>query len=113
MLKLNISYLTSLRSIKRTFTYLLDLGLSRSVAQRVSSGEAKVVNLAHLTKLCLALRCTPNDLLEWQGDPNAMDQHHPLRALINDKGRLENVSKIKNMSLEKLERLNDLIGDME
>ncbi|MBU2913985.1 MULTISPECIES: helix-turn-helix domain-containing protein [Reichenbachiella] len=112
MLKLNIDYLTRLRGISKNFTYLTKLGLSYNISQRLSTGNVKSINLGHLEKICLDLRCTPNDLLEWHAD-QSVSSDHPLHTLVRDPRLLESLEKIQNLPLDKFKRLNDLIDNLE
>ncbi|MGL1885892.1 MAG: helix-turn-helix transcriptional regulator [Reichenbachiella sp.] len=113
MLKLNIANLAHLRGIKKVYSYLMKLGLSHSISQRLSTGSVKSIRFDHLEKLCLILQCTPNDLLEWNNDSTSINTHHPMKALVRDPKSLAHLDKIKSMSLDKLARLNDLIADLE
>jgi DNA-binding Xre family transcriptional regulator len=113
MLKLNIHYIATLRGYNKAYAFLMSLGISHNIAQRLAAGDTKKIPLDHLEKICIALRCTPNDLLDWQADNQAVDADHPLHALNRDTARLKNLEKLKSLPLDKLERLNELIGEME
>lgn len=43
-------------------------GIGYSVIQRLYNDQVKSVELETINKLCLALECTPNDLLEFIPD---------------------------------------------
>jgi DNA-binding Xre family transcriptional regulator len=113
MLKLNIKYIATLRGYTKAYAFLMKIGFSHNTAQRLASGNAKNIPLDNLEKICIALRCTPNDVLDWQADNQAIDADHPLHALNRDTARLKNLEKLKSLPLDKLERLNELIGEME
>jgi len=69
----------------------------------------KGIKLVHLERLCLALRCTPHDLLEWNPSDNYVDVSHPLFAL-RKRDDLEDVFPlIHNMPVDELEDVLDFI----
>ena len=51
------------RNIQTPFTFLLKIGISNSTASKMLKGKAVQVNFDQLTKLCLNLNCTPNDIM--------------------------------------------------
>lgn len=44
-----------------------DTGVSYNNLHRIATNRAKVISFEMLEKLCMALDCTPNDLLELEG----------------------------------------------
>jgi len=68
-------------------------------------------SLDTVEKLCLALNCTPNDLLEWTPSKNmTVNDTHALNALKRNEDFLENVNRlVNNVPLEKLEKIQEII----
>jgi len=57
-------------------------GFSRNMAYDLVSARFIYLNMNKVEKLCIALSCTPNDLLEWQPNPDVkIPESHPLHAL--------------------------------
>lgn len=82
MVRLRIKELMEERGIKHPFTALCKLGITHAIAQKYISGEKRWIILAHVEKLCLFLRCTPNDLFEWVPDGQTVaDKEHPLHRV--------------------------------
>ena len=44
-------------------------GLSRAMVRRLERGSCRVLRLEMLERLCLALECTPGELLAFEPDP--------------------------------------------
>lgn len=51
------------RNIQYPFSFLVEIGMSNSTASKMLKGEAVPINFTQLTKLCLNLNCTPNDIM--------------------------------------------------
>jgi hypothetical protein len=65
-----------------------------------------------LERLCIALRCTPNDLFDWEPceQVNA-DKDHPLYAL-NRPGKVTDMKKIlQSIPMDRLEEIDTLINE--
>ncbi|MDO5523874.1 MAG: helix-turn-helix transcriptional regulator [Bacteroidia bacterium] len=110
MISFNLLPMMTLRSIsgsKRQF--LIGLGINHMSADKLLRGEMTALRLDQIEKICLALRCTPNDLLEWTPDSNrVVDEAHPLHQLTqgeNMENLLQKMSKLSPKELE--ERMGD------
>lgn len=51
------------RNIQYPFSFLTDIGMSNTTASKMLKGVAVQINFTQLTKLCLNLNCTPNDIM--------------------------------------------------
>lgn len=103
MLHLNITPILRLRGIYSAYSFLMKQGFSHAVARNLAKNSAANIKLEHLTKLCEALNCTPNDLMFDDGTNNALGAEHELKKLKKD--RFVNTEFIKNFPLEKLQEL--------
>lgn len=82
MLSLNVKRMMRLRGVENHYHLMLELGFVPSTARAFLSGEIVLIKLEQLEKLCVALNCTPNDLLEWR--PNAsqnVSETHSMNGL--------------------------------
>ena len=43
-------------------------GVPKELVYRLDAGEARYVDLDAITRLCIALRCQPADILVWNND---------------------------------------------
>lgn len=97
MLILNLERIIRMRGVKHPRAYLVNHGYSDGEARNLLSGKLKLVRLTLLTRLCETFNCTPNDLLDWNGDAN-----HVLAALSKDKAP-DIVRLLEGKSPEELE----------
>jgi len=82
MLYTNIQKLFALRGITKPAKFLMQNGFTRTMAYNITSSRFTYLDMNKFEKLCIALSCTPNDLLEWQPNPSAaIPESHPLHAL--------------------------------
>lgn len=106
MLKFNLKTYLQLRNVNKPRTFLINLGIYHGTARKILSGEMDTLQLRHLENICRALRCTPNDILEWMPDPQRpVDESHPLYQLASNKNLNRLLEKIGKLSVEELERL--------
>lgn len=79
MLKFKIKEILLAMGIEQPYTWLLKNG---KFGQRKTSNllrkDVFTITLKDLSKLCILLHCTPNDLLYWQmGTKHVLDPKHP------------------------------------
>ncbi len=82
MLITNINKLLKLRGITKPKNFLMENGFSNTTAYNITHYRFTTLTLDKVEKLCIALSCTPNDLLEFKPDPNSsIPENHPLNKL--------------------------------
>ena len=59
---LNLEPILAARNIKTSYSYLTNLGINGKTAQKMLNGTSVQLNYDQLTKLCINLNCTPNEL---------------------------------------------------
>ncbi|MCV9389087.1 helix-turn-helix domain-containing protein [Reichenbachiella ulvae] len=108
MLRLNISRVMRIRGIRNPYKFLRDQGISHAVVNRLLSGKSKGVKMDQLQRICLALHCTPNDLMEWDNAQSSLSDEHPIQELVrvDDNFSLEDLRKLP---LEKLRELEEML----
>jgi len=67
------------RNIQYPFSFLVEIGMSNSTASKMLKGEAVQINFTQLTKLCLNLNCTPNDIMALRYLP--IPENHALKVI--------------------------------
>lgn len=83
MLKYNLKKHFKLRGITYPARFLVEIGFTKQSAYNVARGNFVSLSPEHLEKLCLALNCTPNDLMEWEPGKNiANPETHSLQKLL-------------------------------
>jgi DNA-binding Xre family transcriptional regulator len=111
MLKINILRVCQIRNIERPFSFFKNHGFSTSAATRIASGNLNGLALDSFEKVCLALNCTPNDLLEWVPSKNVnLSPNHSLNALKRNEAILASFTQlVKDASFDKIEKIQEII----
>lgn len=106
MLKFNLYPIFRIRNVSNPRRFLIARGMNHISASKLLKGEQSSLRLKHVERICRALHCTPNDLLEWSPDANeVLDQAHPLRLLAPRKKVGALLNKLESLSIEEIERL--------
>ncbi|GAF02320.1 helix-turn-helix domain-containing protein [Saccharicrinis fermentans] len=112
MLKYNFRRIFRARGIEKPHAYLRKAGFSVNFATKVKNNNIKRLDLKELEKLCLLLRCTPNDFMEWMPDPNTeLSEKHPMNDLKKPANEVDFVKTLSEVPLGKLEELNRLLKE--
>ncbi|MBV6642275.1 MAG: helix-turn-helix transcriptional regulator [Cyclobacteriaceae bacterium] len=111
MLKLNLAYLFKVRGVKSAFGFLRKIGFTHYVAYSWSSERRKSLHIEHITKLCIALNCTPNDLLCWEDGKYPLAAGHPLQKLRSQHDKPFNIDLMKSFPLDKVDRLQKFLEE--
>lgn len=112
MLKLNLTYIFKIRGVKNHYGFIKKLGFSHDVSHRLAQGQTLGVKMRHLEALCLALHCTPNDLMEFEDADNRTDANHPMQKLKRDTSALESMDQLRKLPIEKIKELQKLMKEM-
>lgn len=102
MLKYNIKLICTNRQIKYPVSFLTKAGFRAQTASRIVNNKFVSLSPALIEKLCLALHCTPNDLMQWSPDPKTGSNNHPLQSLIRDEENLQLLNLTENIPIDKL-----------
>lgn len=103
-----------LRDVKNPVTFMIKNGINRSTASNLFRGQVTFIKLEHLERLCLLLKCTPNDLLEWTPDKNSETAvEHPLDALKREAATRNLAEIVKDFPLEKLDRIEAMLEQLK
>ncbi|MDX9848608.1 MAG: helix-turn-helix transcriptional regulator [Tenuifilaceae bacterium] len=118
MIRYNFERIFKARGVERPFSFLRTAGFSDNLATKLKQNRVKRLNLETLERLCIVLKCTPNDFFEWTPNPEEnLNDNHPLNAIrrsdkvlsitqmLNDVplGQLENIEKLVNDTVKKLQ----------
>ncbi|MET0754388.1 MAG: helix-turn-helix transcriptional regulator [Pyrinomonadaceae bacterium] len=112
MIDINLKRVMNLRGVRNPYKFLLDLGFAPATARHFLGFVVSRINFEHLERLCLALNCTPNDLLEWKPPENQANPNE--QALIKLKrGDDEDLPKLlKTLPIDKFEQIVDILQDL-
>lgn len=113
MLTLNIKAVMNAREIYNHNAFLCSHGFTYFTASRLLNNKVKSISHTHLEKLCMLLRCTPNDLYVWNGANSMLNNaNQPLSQLtaITVKPPTHNV--YTNLPLNKVLELRNSIDEV-
>lgn len=107
MLKLNCKKVIDSRGIHDHLGHLQQNGISRHLAHRLIDKVTQRISLEILEKLCIALNCTPNDLLEWTPDKNNKETEWTAMSALKPKPQNANMSIL--LSRLPFDKLNEIV----
>lgn len=107
MLKLSVMPLLHARGVKNKTAYLQKMGMSYHAARYIVGDHMHSFNLQVVEKICLALDCTPNDLLFFVPSSQDVPKTHPLHSLHKDRFRDELAEGVQQLSPTELELLKE------
>jgi DNA-binding Xre family transcriptional regulator len=109
MLFLNLNRLFYLRGITNPHRFLVQNGFSANISQRILHNQKTTIKMQHLLRLCELLRCTPNDLFDFQlGKNKFIDKDHPLHSLKKQPIPVNLQEYFKEASFNEIEELQNL-----
>ncbi len=114
MLIFNMQRLFALRGIERPFTFLVKKGFPTSTASGMLRYYPTNIKIKSLEKICLALKCTPNDLFEWRDDKGeTLDEDQPLNSLRREAVGAKLNDILKDIPLEKIGELENFMQNLK
>ena len=112
MLIYNFQRVFKARGIDKPFSFLVNHGISHSVATRMTNNKTDKIFLKYLEKACLILNCTPDDIIEWVPGSKKQDNEdtalHALKKEQKGKGAEE---LLRGLPMSKLEALAKLLRE--
>lgn len=110
MLTFNFPRVFKARGIDRPFSFLVNHGYSTNMATRIVNNRTRQVNVKDIEKLCLILKCTPNDFFDWVPGNNDIDiAQHPLNAIKRSDKIVQLAQLVNNIPMDKLADIENLI----
>ncbi len=114
ILALNVLKLLEDRGIVNPQTYLVKNGIPYYTVSRLVTNKTKNITYATLEKLCLICKCTPDDLFVWVADADLqLTEPVALEKLKPKPKPLSAAERMKNLSAEQLEQLQQFINELE
>ena len=113
MLLFNVERILAARGVDDKYRWLVQQGFVPQTAKVWLNYRVGYVKPAHLARLCHLLNCTPNDLFEWQDDgKTVLHDTHALRALKREARSTDVQSALRNLPLDKFEKLGEIIAEL-
>lgn len=108
----NFTRVFKARGIDKPFTYLRKAGFSDSFATKINKNNIVRLDPKFIEKLCILLKCTPNDLFEWYPDEESnLDADHPLNKIKHSDKVVDITATLNSVPLEQLDEIEQLIKD--
>ncbi|MFZ1805630.1 MAG: helix-turn-helix transcriptional regulator [Cyclobacteriaceae bacterium] len=113
MLKFELQSLMESREVQDSLSFLVKAGFNYHTAHRLLRTNSRSIRMDHVEQLCIALNCTPDDLLVWEA-PKSMSNlsKHPLKKLTNRQRKGSILPKIKSLPQDKLDELRQYIDKL-
>ncbi len=101
MLKFYIKEVLRVKGYKPNTHILQRMGLRYTAANRLIKGVTRSLTLDHLEMLCVFLNCTPNDILNFEINPDhPITEEHPLYSLSKPISQESPIDYIKTLTPE-------------
>jgi DNA-binding Xre family transcriptional regulator len=111
MMVYNFDRIFRARGIYMPFAFLRKHGFSDSFASKAKNGRVSRLNLDIIERLCIVLRCTPNDLMEWAPDSkNEVDHDHPINLIRKSDKEVDITKTLSSVPLGQLDEVDELIN---
>lgn len=112
MLQYNFDRIFKARGIEKRFTYLHRSGFSENFAAKISKNRVIKIRLQDMEKLCILLRCTPNDFFEWiPTSENDVEKDHPINDIRKPEKIVDITKTLNSVPINKLEKIEQLIRE--
>ncbi|WP_372650613.1 helix-turn-helix domain-containing protein [Draconibacterium sp.] len=112
MLRYNFERIFKARGIYRPYSYLVNAGFSGNFAVKLNKNQAAYIRPKEMEKLCLLLRCTPNDFFEWIPDnENTVDSKHPINNIRKTEKVVDITKTLNAVPIDKLDEIEQLINE--
>lgn len=102
MLRLSVRPLLEFRGEKPSVKYLQSLGIPYHTARYLLSDYVTGFNIDTIEKICIALKCTPNDIVFYRQGATELPAHHPLKELDEERFRNDIQDNLKKLGSEEL-----------
>ena len=111
MLYLNLKRVMRLRGVENHYKMLVDLGFAPATVRNLLSNRVWRISFANLEKICLALNCTPNDVIEWLPPENqATPEAQALIKLTRNKE--DDLPKLlQDLPIEQFEQIVEILRE--
>ncbi|MGQ1946993.1 helix-turn-helix domain-containing protein [Geofilum sp. OHC36d9] len=112
MINYNFNKIFKARGVERPFSFLIKAGFSHNFSTKIKNNKVRQLGLKELEKLCLLLRCTPNDFLVWTPDGDeTIDSNHPLQSLRQAEKVFDLTRTLNSLPLKELDRIQAFIDE--
>jgi DNA-binding Xre family transcriptional regulator len=113
MLILDLLRVMENRGVHYPSQVLIQAGFTRHLTHRLVNNKTATLSYKNVEKLCLLFNCTIDDLFIWKPDAATVQpERHQLHKLSNRKRKGLITAKLKGLSSDQLERVQDFLEQM-
>ena len=113
MLYINVERVMRLRRIENPYRMLLSMGFAPATVRRILKKQVYRLDLAYLEMLCVALNCTPNDLLEWHPSEKQIGVTELALIKLKRDGEEDIAKLFGSLPMEKFGQIADIIKELK
>jgi DNA-binding Xre family transcriptional regulator len=114
MLQLNVLGLLESRGITNPQQYLVRQGIPYYTVSRLVTNKSKNISYENLEQLCIACKCTPDDLFVWVADEKTVANEPVALDKLKPKPKLPTAAeRLKNLSAEQVKKLQEFMDELE
>ncbi|MCC7520625.1 MAG: helix-turn-helix transcriptional regulator [Flavobacteriaceae bacterium] len=114
MLAYQIKKICKLRGIANPHSFLVQIGISSTVAQKFLNDDTYTLRVRHIEALCLNLNCTPNDLFYYKPSANRnLRNTIPLDALIRKEDEIDIVNQLRSLDINQMKAVSQWIDKLK
>lgn len=112
MLRYNFDRVFKARGIEKRFSYLKRAGFTENFAAKISKNKVTHIRLQDLEKLCLLLRCSPNDFFEWTPETETeVEKDHPINNVRKPEKIVDITKTLNAIPINQLDKIEQLIKE--
>lgn len=112
MINYNFDRIFKAKGINKPFAFLKSAGFSDNLASKIKNNNVARLNMSSLERLCVALFCTPNDLMEWIPENNqTVDSKHPMNIIRKPEIEIDLAKTISSIPIGKLGEIEKMIRE--
>lgn len=112
MLQFSVGNYLNFKGIRNRIKFLQKHGFTYNSSRHIVSDKMGSIQLKTIEKLCLALQCTPNDILTYTPDADNPTPNQPLNALSAERFKNIITEGMQHLNSEELEVLKEQVQAM-
>lgn len=110
MIIFNFDRIFRARGIQRKFSFMRQAGYSEHFSSKVANNRLTRISAKDLERICVLLRCSPNDICEWiPNNDEHVDENHPLNEIRRTRPFMDIANKLNHVPFSQLEEIEEAI----
>jgi DNA-binding Xre family transcriptional regulator len=114
MIQFNLAAVLQQRGITAPLPFLIRIGIPRHTAFRLIHHRLESIRFSHLSLLCEALICTPDELFSWEAKKNApLVAGHPLLQMERNRKPIDIHKQLSRLPLNKMAEIQTYLDTLQ